>query len=97
MIYRSVWIPTDGTTGYECPAGSFCVEGSSIETPCPLGTFLNILVRDYRCKVPVSHVHQGSTVALKVRYESIFKKAFSLIQTICKRQLLTFDQLQMHF
>ena len=29
--------------GYVCPAGHYCVEGSSIETPCPLGTFSTVV------------------------------------------------------
>jgi hypothetical protein len=31
--------PTDGTTGDICPAGSYCVSGSSYFTECPKGTY----------------------------------------------------------
>lgn len=31
--------PTDGTTGDICPAGSYCVSGSSYYTECPKGTY----------------------------------------------------------
>jgi hypothetical protein len=33
--------PTNGINGYICPAGSYCPEGSTIETFCPAGTFSN--------------------------------------------------------
>jgi hypothetical protein len=32
--------PTDGTTGNICPAGSYCVAGSTSAYPCPIGTYL---------------------------------------------------------
>ncbi|EGD79005.1 hypothetical protein PTSG_01976 [Salpingoeca rosetta] len=31
--------PTDGVTGYRCPAGYYCPAGSSEPTPCPAGTY----------------------------------------------------------
>lgn len=33
--------PTDGVTGYICPPGSYCPQGSRQETNCPKGTFSN--------------------------------------------------------
>ena len=35
----SVGNPTDGITGYECPAGHYCVAGTHTPTPCPMGTY----------------------------------------------------------
>ena len=37
----SVSNPTDGVTGYICPAGSYCPENSYQGTLCPRGTFSN--------------------------------------------------------
>ena len=31
--------PTDGTTGDICPAGYYCIAGSSYPTPCSPGTY----------------------------------------------------------
>ena len=31
--------PTDNIVGYICPAGFYCTAGTTIEEPCPLGTF----------------------------------------------------------
>lgn len=33
--------PTDSSTGDVCPAGRYCLEGSSVGTHCPVGTFSN--------------------------------------------------------
>ena len=40
-IGASVATPTDGSTGDICPAGSFCLSGSSLPVLCPDGTFTN--------------------------------------------------------
>ncbi|XP_041425097.1 signal peptide, CUB and EGF-like domain-containing protein 1 [Xenopus laevis] len=46
IVYRyickegsSVPCPSDEISGYRCPAGFYCPSGSSIELPCPPGTF----------------------------------------------------------
>lgn len=31
--------PLDGTTGYQCPAGAFCLPGSAAEEPCLIGSY----------------------------------------------------------
>ena len=38
----SVPNPTDGLSGYPCPAGHFCGPGVTEPSPCPVGTYLNV-------------------------------------------------------
>ena len=38
--------PTDGITGDVCPVGHFCPMGSSDKTPCPTGTYLEVIQQD---------------------------------------------------
>ena len=33
--------PTDGVTGMLCPEGSYCPQGVTVPTPCPIGTWSN--------------------------------------------------------
>lgn len=35
--------PTDGLTGYLCPPGFYCPEGSGIEKGCPINSYQNQL------------------------------------------------------
>lgn len=46
------YIPTIPTHGYMCPTGHYCVEGTTQEQGCPLGTYQSNMGQDHCLSCP---------------------------------------------
>lgn len=46
------YIPTIPTHGYMCPTGHFCIEGTTQEEGCPLGTYQSNMGQDHCLSCP---------------------------------------------